>query len=49
MFLAVVLLLALSSCRGQQDTFNYDETIGNSYGPADWGAVNCLDVETCVS
>jgi hypothetical protein len=31
------------------DTFNYDKTVGNNYGPKDWGEVSCANKDTCVS
>ena len=32
-----------------EDTFNYRETDGESYGPVDWNQVGCDDLVTCVS
>jgi hypothetical protein len=51
MIAITILLVALSSCRGYPDYFNFEETIiaEDTYGPADWSKVACLDVDTCVS
>ena len=32
-----------------EDAFNYGVTVGNNYGPKDWGKVECTDHRTCVS
>jgi hypothetical protein len=32
-----------------EDTFNYDRTEGNNYGPEDWDRVSCDNLEDCVS
>jgi hypothetical protein len=36
---------------GSNDRFNYDVTDleNRNFGPADWGMVECDDIETCVS
>jgi hypothetical protein len=31
------------------DTFNYDRTEGNNYGPEDWDRVSCDNLGDCVS
>lgn len=40
--------LLLVSVVSIEDTFNYDTTVGNEFGPSDWGQVQCDD-DTCVS
>jgi len=31
--------LEISSTANPEDTFNYGETVGNNFGPKDWGKV----------
>jgi hypothetical protein len=49
--LAFLCLLSITAVDGSYDRFNYDVTDleDRNFGPADWGMVNCPDVETCVS
>jgi hypothetical protein len=46
-FLTLAALAAVAMAT--EDTFNYGETVGISYGPPDWGHVKCDDIATCVS
>jgi hypothetical protein len=48
MFLLCFALVAAAAAI-ESDTFNYGATVGNNYGPSDWGRVTCDEVETCVS
>lgn len=49
MKLLILVVLARSGSGQNEDQFNYRETVGNDYGPRDWGSVECEDLETCVS
>ena len=42
-------LLLSTQALAQEDLFNYDRTVGKSYGPEDWDEVSCNRLETCVS
>lgn len=41
------LALVAAAAAVEEDTFNYGATVGNNYGPSDWGRVTCDKVETC--
>ena len=45
----VVTVSAALSIVNAEDTFNYDRTSGDSYGPDDWDRVKCDKLEECVS
>lgn len=44
-FAAHGLLPALAQ---SQDRFNYNRTVGNNYGPKNWGKITCANKDTCV-
>jgi hypothetical protein len=46
-FLPLAVLATVATAT--EDTFNYGNTVGISYGPSDWGQVTCDDITTCVS
>lgn len=54
--LSLVLLLLILNCKaedaaqgnGNQDRFNYRETVGTDYGPEDWQKVRCTDLHECL-
>lgn len=50
-FLKLLALLLSFLTSSGNDKFNYGETDWNArdFGPADWGEVECSDVDTCVS
>ena len=43
----VLVSTALASS-GNKDRFNYRETEGTDYGPADWDSVRCSDLGECL-
>jgi hypothetical protein len=49
--LCLLSLLSITGVDGSYDRFNYDVTDleNRNFGPADWGMVDCHDIETCVS
>ena len=41
------VILVSSDDASNWDTFNYDQTNGNDFGPSDWDQVRCSNLETC--
>ena len=45
---SIPLTAAASNGDTYLDEFNYDQTVGNSFGPAEWGQVRCgTDPQQC--